>query len=526
MRKIMVLFMLIALVSAGCSNNNSKKTPDTTQLDNKNQSGVQADEFYNISWLPLSRPVDKDGAIVKYMEEKFNVELDIWNDDQDAVQVRIATGEIPDRMEVFVNDFNRFVEQDVLAEIPIEMLQEHAPNLYRQYMEDFKEGVLNYPSVDGKLYGLPNGNPESGGARRAIGWRGDWLENVGIAEVPDTLAEMEEAMYKFTNNDPDKNGKNDTFGLSYSMLDAVYGAFGYLPEQWHKKDGQLVYGGIQPEMKDALAVLRKWYADKVIAPEFVAGNESIGGTPQISIPFTQGLIGVSAHDTFLQWKIGRYAGDREGENIRELRNNNPQATVVYGTPPVGPDGHRGMNMEPQLHTRFLSFGKQVEDDPGKMIRILEMTDYASATMDGFLQTRFGFEGTHWNWQEQGGVKIPVPIEPYNDWSQITSVGGGIAFAGIWLPEIIGKVNAEYMWRMEEQPGLNEHGYINEAALIFTESRIKYQDELLNLQSNVYREIITGARSLDAFDNYVKEWNKLGGAELTKDINEVYAQMNK
>jgi putative aldouronate transport system substrate-binding protein len=516
MKKSLILMLFIVVFVVACS------SPAT----NEETPAPAVEETMKLTWVPLVVPVDKDGVIVKHMEEKFNVDVDLWNDDGEALKVRIASGDTPDRMEVFVADYNRFIDQGLLAEIPLDMIQKHAPNLYKQYMEDFNEGVMNFAKKDGKIYGLPNGNPESGGARRAIAWRGDWLENVGITKVPETLAEMETAVYKFAKNDPDKNKKNDTFGLSSSMMEAVYGAYGYLPDQWHMKDGKLVYGGIQPEMKDALKLLRKWYADKVIAPEFVAEDESKGGPVHVSIPFTQGKIGTSAHDSFLQWKIGRYEGDREGDNVKELRNNNPNGKIVYGTPPIGSNGKRGVKMEPQLHTRFLSFGKQVENDPAKMQKLLEMTDYSSATLDGFLISRFGTEGTHWNWKTDGDVKIPVPIEPFNDWMQITAQGGGITFSAIWLPRIISEVNSEYMWRMKEQPGLNEHGYINEASHIFTDSGTKYSDELKTLRMTAYRDIITGAKPLDSFDEFVKQWKASGGDVLTTDFNAAYEQMNK
>lgn len=505
--------LLIIMFATSCSLSGTEKNP----VD---------EETITLSWVPLVVPVDKEGTIVKHMEKMFNVKVDLWNDDGEALKVRIATGDIPDRMEVFVPDFNKFVDQGILAEIPLAMIKKHAPHLYKQYMDDFNKGVMNYPTVDGKIYGLPNGNPESGGARRAIAWRGDWLDNVGITKVPKTLEEMEEAVYKFTTGDPDKNGKNDTFGLSSSMMEAVYGAYGYLPNQWSVKKGKLVFGGIQPEMKDALELLRKWYADKVIAPEFAADDESAGGPVHISIPFTQGKIGTSAHDSYLQWKIGRYKGDREGDNVTELRNNNADGTIVYGTPPTGPNGKKGIKMEPQLHTRFLTFGKQVENDEAKMIKLLEMTDYSSATIEGFLISRFGFEGTNWNWKTEGDSKIPVPIEPFNDWMQVTALGGGITFSSIWLPDIISEVNSEYAWRMNEQPGLNEDGYIDGASHIFTDSSTKYSDELKTLRMNAYREIITGAKPLDYFDEFVAEWKSSGGDVLTTDFNKKYEQMNK
>jgi putative aldouronate transport system substrate-binding protein len=60
---------------------------------------------------------------------------------------------------------------------------------------------------------------------------------------------------------------------------AVFGAFGGLPgiiekdpEVWIEKDGKLVNSCVLPEMKDALSLLAKWYADVVIDPEFITSE--------------------------------------------------------------------------------------------------------------------------------------------------------------------------------------------------------------------------------------------------------------
>jgi len=47
----------------------------------------------------------------------------------------------------------------------------------------------------------------------------DWLEAVGM-EMPATIEELHDVLYAFTYNDPDQNGKNDTYGFSlkYSAL--------------------------------------------------------------------------------------------------------------------------------------------------------------------------------------------------------------------------------------------------------------------------------------------------------------------
>ena len=44
-------------------------------------------------------------------------------------------------------------------------------------------------------------------------FRQDWLDKLGL-KYPETLDDMKNVLIAFTNNDPDGNGKNDTYGYT------------------------------------------------------------------------------------------------------------------------------------------------------------------------------------------------------------------------------------------------------------------------------------------------------------------------
>ncbi|HOJ12383.1 MAG TPA: hypothetical protein PK733_17605 [Clostridiales bacterium] len=123
--------------------------------------------------------------------------------------------------------------------------------------------------------------------------------------APSSLEEVETALYKFTKNHPDKNSKYDTYGCSMSGLDLIYSAFGYFPQSifWHEKDGKVVPGLIQPEIKEALKLINRMYKDKVIDPEFVTG-ENHGGYWALTQLFINGRIGLSCFASFYHWGPG------------------------------------------------------------------------------------------------------------------------------------------------------------------------------------------------------------------------------
>ena len=51
------------------------------------------------------------------------------------------------------------------------------------------------------------------------------------------------------------------------IYDCVFGAFGLYPQIFTEKDGKVVYGAVEPEAKQALEVLHRWYEEGLIDPE-------------------------------------------------------------------------------------------------------------------------------------------------------------------------------------------------------------------------------------------------------------------
>lgn len=88
-------------------------------------------------------------------------------------------------------------------------------------------------------------------------------------EAPKTIADLENIMDKFKNENPDGLAPSEVFPLAISLknntntwmgwLEWLLGAYGTIQEQWNKDaDDNLEYGSINTEAKQALAKLNKW----------------------------------------------------------------------------------------------------------------------------------------------------------------------------------------------------------------------------------------------------------------------------
>ena len=165
--------------------------------------------------------------------------------------------------------------------------------IYDQYPETF------YPvTKDGKTYGIACAPCLTEGQVMVI--RQDWLDNLGLS-APTNMDEFEEVIQAFTEDDPDGNGQDDTYGFTYAG-DSIYNtgwvadpvplfsayAGKYLPGTWQEdENGQLVYGSIQEGNRKTLERMAQWHANGWMFQEAAAT-----GAWDAMMQFTEGKAGI------------------------------------------------------------------------------------------------------------------------------------------------------------------------------------------------------------------------------------------
>ena len=192
---------------------------------------------------------------------------------------------LPDIMMVSSEDeLQRLVEEDMIEDLTESYnncLSSRIRAIYNSYGSSLKDMI----TFDGRIMALPETNITDG--PNLIWLRKDWMDKLGLTE-PETIEDVVDIIKAFIEKDPgnngtDNNGRSNTVGLvvdteltgecGYSsefLLDIVFACFNAYPKQWIKdSDGNIVYGSVTSEAKDALAYIRQLYSDGIIDNDFL-----------------------------------------------------------------------------------------------------------------------------------------------------------------------------------------------------------------------------------------------------------------
>lgn len=511
--------------AAGKETAASEQASETAQEDG---TGTDASYHYTMAMYnkgPWNEPTES----LEYYKELFpDMDIELVYVEQanasEKISLLISSGDVPDVMQMV--DRNALYSQGVLGCWTEEFFREHAPNISK-IIDETDPNAWDYVKYDGEnMYSIPGWNLNNTFPEISV-WNQNWLDAVG-EEVPTTLEDAERIFYKFVTDDPDQNGKDDTYALSDQGFKPIYGAYGMQRDMWlDDGNGNLVYGDVMPEAKDALAKLNQWYQDGIIDPEFITG-EAEGGYWALSQPLNKQKIGFTNAGWWYHWTPVLKEGDAGGSNLQEFIALNPDGELAYGVPLTGPDGKAGHVMNQSLTFRT-HFSKELCEDTERFGRLLEFIDYvngsdAAGDPTSVITNYYGKEGEGWQWtQDSTGRECVEALVSdfdeygFNGWTgtfTFMEEGGSIDFQELRQGEQINWISD----LTENYPeSYTNHLYTN----LSTEA--EYKTELDKLLDEGYISIITGEQPLDYFDEMVELWYANGGQEMTDEANAWYHQ---
>ena len=207
--------------------------------------------------------------------------------------------------------------------------------------------------------------------------RQDWLDNLGLS-YPQTLDEMKDVMLAFTNDDPDGDGQNNTYGYTAEkpgQFDWVFFAYG-LPYADYSLDenDQVIPVFEDPAFVKGMTYIKELWDAGAIDPELMLNDMS-----KKEEKFYQGKAGMMPAPLF------RHV-TRHENSVRELF---PDASICYDLSPAGPDGARGLSK--QGKSGMMTCITAACKNPDKAAAFVDFM----VSEEGNNLLRLGIEGIHY-----------------------------------------------------------------------------------------------------------------------------------
>ncbi|MFJ7977294.1 ABC transporter substrate-binding protein [Peribacillus sp. NPDC096379] len=537
------------LLTTACSNNEAT-SGEKIDIASLPDSGDYSDKLE----LSLSGSITKgkaeDGNYVqKRLEEQFNIKIkntkvDTWNKDQ--VNLMVASGELPDTFaftaggktpqELFDAGLTRTIPKEMLEKYApryMKMLGENPPgpemNLLKGSDNEYLQLIGLYSHVDGltwtptfRLDWLEKLGFEPPGEIKQVGPSGG-REKIYYTDKAYTLEEVEEILKAFTFNDPDGNGKNDTYGISpyndqMHWAASLMGSFGLAPDYNFIEDDKLVVTEISKKYKEFLKLLAKWYDMGLIDPEFTTLdlNKSWEKYKQGKIGY---YIAQSSYLAMDDWTKGRAP-----QNLVE--NPNSTAKILATAPEIGKDGQQGVGSFIPVGNLADAFyvSKNVTDE--ELARILQIFDYINFDNEA-RWTLYGEVGVHSDWEGEP-EKSALKVRPEYAAEEGNSGFWGYNFRTYdkervqWFTsEYTMNLRKEYFARDDVKENMLIRPYkwdvLNKTKM--AEMKLRYQGQLKTVVDEFRMKAIVGEIDIDKeWDKYIENWLNNGGQDILAEMD--------
>ena len=294
---MLVILLLILAILAGCAgggNNGNGGSPQNSSDGGGSADGTTGEAGYPEKltlWMQLDGNVaatlQSAGEIAAFRETeritgtKVEFQHPPAGQAAEAFNIMISSGDLPDAIEYNWASVPGGPEKAIADGIIIplnDLIENHAPNL-RKVLDEHPEWERLIMTDDGNIYVFPFIRGDDYLLTfNGIIIRQDWLDNLGL-QMPETIDEWYEVLKAFKTRDPNGNGQQDEIPLliewgQININHAFIGAWG-ITTGFYQVDGKVHYGPIQPEFKEFLATMNRWYSEGLIDPDYATTDGTL-----------------------------------------------------------------------------------------------------------------------------------------------------------------------------------------------------------------------------------------------------------
>lgn len=353
-------------------------------------------------------------------------------------------------------------------------------------------------SFEGKIYGAPYPiQPVNG---QLIMYRKDWAQKLGV-DNPKNADEVMRMFVAFSQEDPDGNGKKDTWGIDTPHQGTWNSMFG-VPNNWRlNKDGSLTKDLETEEFQEATNFARTMWQKGAFYPDALT----------LTLNQEESLIESGKTGCFTQggWA---FFGDQPGTMYSLAKENNPAANCAPWLPP----GHNGGKPTMYLGSASYGFGAipTTIKDESRVLELIGLMNYMAAPFgsDEFNFMYHGIEGQMYNMVD--GAPEAVTNGNQN-WSNGLNYLCGPTEINYFYANQPGFARTMQQWQEQQIESSVSDPTLN----LYSPTWVQQGANLINLQQNAYNSILSGNKPMSYLKQTISDWKSQGGDQARKEFQQ-------
>ncbi|MGG3311159.1 extracellular solute-binding protein [Paenibacillus lautus] len=550
-KALVMISLTLALAITGCGFKTSSEPPPGKTKEPVETTGTgNSNDIIEVSTVSPSDPYLKfdegedfnKNSVYDAYEKDIGVKItNKWIADvsqfKERVKIAIASNDLPDFLLVNAAQLKELTEADMIMDLT-EIYDQHATEETKKFLTMDGGMQMKTAMIDGKMMGIPSSyNPFN---YQYLFVRTDWLKELGLPE-PKTMDDFIKIAEAFKTKNP--GGTKQAYGIAvsknpFSIETGVTGLRAFLNgyhayENIWMEDGNggLMNSDIQPEMKQALAALQDMFKKGLIDPEF-----AVKDTEKAAELIYDGSIGMVFGASWTPAQLVQGAV-KDGKVVQEWG--------VFPIPSV--DNKPTLNQIGLGVDEYYVISKQAKHPEG-VIKLLNQWIVVDNTMNPTDEQKIYLYGkdkqekgnNYWllnplrvgKQMDNNGEILPKAIETKDPSILQTADQKGryeraMKFIdgsdiNMWWEVLISGPNGAVSHNPKIQQ--NKEYLQNKFYGAPTPTMADRQEILTKKRDEIFIKIIMNQVSVDEFDTFVEEWKKLGGDEITKEVNEWYQSM--
>jgi putative aldouronate transport system substrate-binding protein len=482
-----------AAVLAGCGKGEDATPPAAAPAGNTAGGGSASPVKISTLQPYWAGLPDVQGPLFKKVEQIMNADISPnfvqGPNMMDKVNVTLASGDLPDILVVFQGNQPSIIQAIRSGAFwEVGKYIDQYPNI-KASRDPIRDANI---SVDGKIWALYDTQDIT---RVGINMRQDWLDKLGL-QRPKTLEELYNVMKAFAKNDPDGNGKDDTYG---TVAVGAGGLVGFAASKYGAPNGYKVENGkftpafMTDEYRKAMKYVRNMYNDGIMNKDFGYAKQN-----QIDELLQKGV-------------VGTYFGNADRADIwGKLLQNDPKAKLTTFGDLDGPN-YKYASLG---YWSTLMFPKSSVKTEERLREILAALDKLAAPEYSEFRL-YGLEGV--NYKKENGKRISLTkdtsavMESLNVLA-LTKPESSIEDKPDWQVEMIKTVQAN---------GTSKTLIGNPTAGLISQTNNEKGTELGKLIDDSVTKYVMGDLDDKGFDDVIQKWKATGGDKMLQEYETEY-----